>query len=106
MTIRYFTQLKNHEKVDRLRARRSEDTNYTASDTEFTAPMELKNKEKRKLLRDIKYQSAELRETGDVQSNSQVNFRTVGITAGIHGPIWIKPSEDQAVHGFLTDRIP
>ena len=34
--------------------------------------MELKNKEKRKLLRDIKYQSAELRETGDVQSNSQV----------------------------------
>ena len=34
--------------------------------------MELKNKEKRELLRDIKYQSAELRETGDVQSNSQV----------------------------------
>jgi len=36
--------------------------------------MELKNKEKRELLRDIKYQSAELRETGDVQSNSQVIY--------------------------------
>ena len=106
MTIRYFTQLKNHEKVDRLRARRSEDTNYTASDTEFTAPMELKNKEKRKLLRDIKYQSAELRETGDVQSNSQVNFRTVGITAGIYGPIWTESFEDQTVHGSLTNGIP
>lgn len=57
-------------KVDRLRARRSE--NFKASD-DFTAPMELKNKEKRKLLRDIKYQSAELRETGDVQSNSQLS---------------------------------
>ena len=64
-------------KVDRLRARRSnfaaENENFTASD-EFTAPMELKNKEKRELLRDIKYQSAELRETGDVQSNSQVIY--------------------------------
>ena len=58
-------------------ARRSnfaaENENFTASD-EFTAPMELKNKEKRELLRDIKYQSAELRETGDVQSNSQVIY--------------------------------
>ena len=60
-----------------MRARRSnfaaENENFTASD-EFTAPMELKNKEKRELLRDIKYQSAELRETGDVQSNSQVIY--------------------------------
>ena len=64
-------------KVDRLRARRSdfaaENENFTASD-DFTAPMELKNKEKRELLRDIKFQSAELRETGHVQSNSQVNM--------------------------------
>ena len=64
-------------KVDRLRARRSnfaaDNENFIASD-EFTAPMELKNKEKRELLRDIKYQSAELRETGDVQSNSQVIY--------------------------------
>ena len=64
-------------KVDRLRARRSdfaaENEHFTASD-DFTAPMELKNKEKRELLRDIKYQSAELRETGHVQSNSQVNM--------------------------------
>ena len=64
-------------KVDRLRARRSNfaaaNENFIASD-EFTAPMELKNKEKRELLRDIKYQSAELRETGDVQSNSQVTY--------------------------------
>ena len=65
--------MNNLYKVDRLRARRSEDKNFVASD-DFTAPMELKNKEKRKLLRDIKYQSAELRETGDVRSNSQVNF--------------------------------
>lgn len=66
-----------------MRARRSnfaaENENFTASDEfkasdEFTAPMELKNKEKRELLRDIKYQSAELRETGDVQSNSQVIY--------------------------------
>ena len=60
-----------------MRAKRSdfaaENENFTASD-DFTAPMELKNKEKRELLRDIKYQSAELRETGHVQSNSQVNM--------------------------------
>lgn len=52
-------------KVDRLRAKRSA--------RDFTAPMELKNKNKRNLLRDIKYQSAELRQNGEIKSNVELS---------------------------------
>lgn len=52
-------------KVDRLRARREADSN-------FGVPQELDGDKKRKLLKDLKYQSAELRETGQITPDSQL----------------------------------
>ena len=53
--------------VDRLRARRDADSN-------FGVPQELDGEKKRKLLKDLKYQSAELRETGRITPDSQENL--------------------------------